>query len=777
MKITRANENSQLALQRSEEKFRRLVEGLRQTHCVFSHSPDGVFLYVSPGFKTVFGYESTEFIGRNWRDLKFAPESIEQGNLADNKIAHEGIFQSVELLYYHPDGSSRFIEIIYGPVYEDGNLVAMEGVCEDVSERRRVHDALQKSEELYRSIVAVLHGGVWEYHRDTGYLWCSREYFLMLGFPAGECQNREKLDIQTDWIDLLHPEDREAASRLFFDYINSDTEALYENRFRLRHRDGSYLSIWSRGKNLRNSDGLQKRVTVGIHIDVSEHSRAEAALRQSEQNYREIFNATSEAIFIHDGISGQILDVNEPTVKMYGFESKQDFIGFPINNLCVNGSDFSEENARARICAIGNGGQNQFEWVARRRNGEVFPVEVALSRSTIGGQDRVIAVVRDISEKKKLLESAQRADKLESLGILAGGIAHDFNNLLGGIYGYLELARKFSEGPEVKSSLDSCISTIGRARSLTRQLLTFAKGGKPDCKLQELFPFLEETVKFALSGSTVSARFLKAENLPPGNFDRAQFEQVVDNIVINAVQSMSDGGIIEVTVRQKFFEVMEHPDLSRGNYLQVSFKDHGCGIARESIAHIFDPFFSTKSGGHGLGLATCYSIVKNHHGCIDVESEPGQGSTFHVFIPAITRTIAGSKPEKRETHHGHGLVLIMDDEETIRNTVGQIFESFGYSVVSASSGNEVVSLFNDGLLTGKGVAAMLFDLTIPGGMGGREALEVIRKLGCDAPAFVMSGYSDNVVMLHPEEAGFLASIRKPFTISELARVLNAFLHN
>ncbi|MDD3147518.1 MAG: PAS domain S-box protein [Candidatus Riflebacteria bacterium] len=777
MSKTVADKSAHLALRRSEEKFRRLVEGLSHTHCVFSHSPDGIFLYVSPGFKAVFGYDPDEFTGRNWRELNFAPESIEQGSLADHRVLQEGVFQTVELLYNHPDGSRRFIEIVYGPVYEDGQLVAMEGICVDVSERRRVLEELQRGEELYRSIVAVLNGGVWEYHRDTGYLWCSKEYFAMLGFAADECKNTDKLDIQKDWIEILHPDDREAASRLFFDYINSDTEALYENRFRLRCRDGSYINIWSRGKNLGNSNRLQNRVTVGIHIDVSEQSRAEEALRTSEKNYREIFNATSEAIFIHDAISGQILDVNETTVKMYGFENKQQLIGCPLSYLSVNDSQFSEENAISRVRAMEHRGPDQFEWMARRRNGEVFPVEVALSRSTIGGYARVIAVVRDISEKKKLLESAQRADKLESLGILAGGIAHDFNNLLGGIYGYLELAKKSSENAEVRSSLDSCIGTIGRARSLTKQLLTFAKGGKPDCKVQELFPFLEETVRFALSGSHVSARFFKADNLPPGNFDRAQLEQVIDNIVINAVQSMSEGGIIEVSVCQKFFETMEHHDLSRGDYLKVSFKDQGSGIARELMAHIFDPFFSTKSGGHGMGLATCYSIVKNHHGCIEVESEPGKGSIFHVFIPAVARVFVASKPEKRQTHHGQGLVLIMDDEESIRNTVGSILESFGYSVVSASSGNEVIDLFQNGFLTMKGVSAMLFDLTIPGGMGGRETLEAIRKLGCEAPAFVMSGYADNVLMLHPQEAGFMASIRKPFTISDLAAVLNRFLKN
>ncbi len=705
-------------LQRSEDKFRRLVEGLSQTHCVFSHTPEGVFTYASPGFKTVFGFEAEEFIGRNWRELKFSQESMAAGNTSDELITSTGKFQCVELLYKHPSGEDRIIRIIYGPVSENGQLVAMEGVCEDVTLSRRIQDDLQKSEGRYRSIVQILTAGVWEYNSQTSLLWCSEEYFAMLGYSSADLHINGRLDVFSGWVNLLHPEDKEAAAKKFFDHVAAKDPGFYDNRFRLRRKDGSYVAIWARGKIIADRNGSLSDVTVGIHVDVSEHIQQVQRLHESEQRHREIFNATSEAIFIHD-LSFRLLDVNETAVKMYGYPDKETMLACNLEELSAGFKPYGVCEARHNVEALLRGEKKQFEWMCRRFSGELFPTEVALSHSRIGGDERIIAVVRDISEKKKFIESAQRADKLESLGILAGGIAHDFNNLLGGIYGFLELALCTDQSPETRKCLGACITTMGRARSLTQQLLTFARGGTPDCRAQNLMPFVEDTVRFALSGSNVSCAFEIEEGLSAGNYDRNQLGQVVENIVINAVQAMKEsGGSLRVALRNRSFVENEHPDLVAGRYVQISFKDSGPGINESILKQIYDPFFSTRPGGHGLGLATSYSIIRNHGGCIDVNTEVGAGTTFCVIIPASEKALLQGETEDVTQHRGHGIVIVMDDEIVIREVLIKNLESFGYTVVTAANGEEVLTMLQDRIIDKERIAAMLFDLTVPGGMGG-----------------------------------------------------------
>ncbi len=759
----------------SEDKFRRLVEGLSQTHCVFSHTPEGVFTYLSPGFKTVFGIEAGDFVGRNWRELEFSQESMATGNASDDLITSTGRFQCVELLYKHPSGEERIIRIIYGPVSENGRMVAMEGVCEDVTTSRRMQDDLQRSEGRYRSIIQILTAGVWEYNSITNLIWCSEEYFAMLGYSSEELHVHGRLDIFSGWVDLLHPEDRDMAAKQFFEHVAAQNPDLYDSRFRLRRKDGSYASIWARGKIIAGQNGKLSEFTVGIHVDVSEHIRQVQRLHESEQRHREIFNATSEAIFIHD-LSFRLLDVNDTAVKMYGYPDKETILSRSLEELSAGFKPYSVFEARNNVNALLRGEKKQFEWLCRRFSGELFPTEVALSHSRLGGDERIIAVVRDVSEKKKFLESAQRADKLESLGILAGGIAHDFNNLLGGIYGFLELALCTDQSPETRKCLGACLTTMGRARNLTQQLLTFARGRALDCRAQCFMPFVEDTVRFALSGSNVSCVFEIEEGLAAGNYDRNQLGQVVENIVINAVQAMKEsGGNLKVSLCNRSFAESEHPDLVAGRYVQIAFKDSGPGIPENILKRIFDPFFSTRPGGHGLGLATSYSIVKNHGGYIDVDTEVGAGTTFYVIIPASEKVLMLEKTENGAKHRGHGIAIVMDDETVIREVLTRTLESFGYTVVAAASGDEVLTMLQDRIIDRERVAAMLFDLTVPGGMGGIETLAAIRRLGLLAPAFVMSGYSEKQAMVNPHSHGFAASIHKPFTMRDLANMLNRHL--
>jgi PAS domain S-box-containing protein len=392
---------------------------------------------------------------------------------------------------------------------------------------------------------------------------------------------------------------------------------------------------------------------------------------------------------------------------------------------------------------------------------------------------RLIGIIVDISERKqaqdeneKLSERLSQAQKLESLGVLAGGIAHDFNNLLGGIYGYIDIAAERTQETKVSVYLTKALGTIDRAKGLTQQLLTFAKGGVPRKKLDLLTPCIRDTVQFALSGSRITYNFNLPEDLWMCEFDANQIGQVIDNLIINAQQAMPDGGSIEVTAQNITFTENQHQSLNGGNYVKIGIKDHGIGISQEALHKIFDPFYTTKPAGHGLGLATCYSIIKRHGGYIDVDSELGKGTTFNIYLPATIDGVAKSIKESAITHKGAGTILIMDDEEVIRESLEDVLKVLGYSVICAKTGAEAIDIFSADKKTGQNISSMIFDLTIPGGIGGKEAIIEIRKIDKNIPVFVASGYADDPVMANPTNYGFSSSISKPFRKKDIADMLN-----
>lgn len=378
----------------------------------------------------------------------------------------------------------------------------------------------------------------------------------------------------------------------------------------------------------------------------------------------------------------------------------------------------------------------------------------------------------DITRRKKAEDALQTTQRLESLGILAGGIAHDFNNLLTGIFSNIDIASELTENKEIKTYLGEASSAIERTRSLTSQLLTFAKGGTPVKKTDELGPFIEKTVNFALSGSRTSADIKVAKDLYSCEYDKNQIGQVIDNLIINAKQAMQEKGTIKVKAENIRAKENNGKSLKPGNYVRISVNDKGYGISKEIAPKIFDPFFTTKDKGAGLGLATAFSIVKKHRGTITVKSEEGKGTTFYVFLPASAKPLKQEKNCQKDNHTGKGAFLIMDDQDIIRITTGKMLENLGYSVVTMEEGSKAVRHFKT---HSKNISGMIFDLTIPGGMGGAEAVAEIRKIDKNVPVLVSSGYADDPVMSNPEKFGFTGSIAKPFTKEELIKALNDYI--
>ncbi len=380
------------------------------------------------------------------------------------------------------------------------------------------------------------------------------------------------------------------------------------------------------------------------------------------------------------------------------------------------------------------------------------------------------------TESQRLLEEQLKNSKLESVGVLAGGIAHDFNNILTTILGNVSLAAlDVGTNSSAASALAEAEAACGRARDLTQQLLTFSKGGAPIRQTALLQDIIHESVRFASHGSNVHCQVTLPEDLWPVEVDKGQISQVIQNIVINAVQSMPEGGEVHVDATNVSLLQPPQAGLKPGRYLRISVQDKGGGIRPEHLPRIFDPYFSTKQTGSGLGLATSHSIVKRHEGCILVDSVLGKGTRFEVYLPASSNPVPSAVPSQVSVQKGQGLVLIMDDERHILRLLETLLGKLGYETLHATDGHGALQAFLESRARGRPVDVVILDLTIPGGMGGVAALAELRKLDPTIKAIVSSGYSNDSVLAEYRAHGFNGVVSKPYNAAELSAVLNKIL--
>jgi PAS domain S-box-containing protein len=413
----------------------------------------------------------------------------------------------------------------------------------------------------------------------------------------------------------------------------------------------------------------------------------------------------------------------------------------------------------------------------------------------------VVLVFSDKTEKRKMEKELLKIEKLESIGILAGGIAHDFNNILTAIMGNISFAKSLYSKQKntkfkhlivkigkilhtdviYKNSKNSLLKTLTeaekasfRARDLTLQLLTFSKGGMPVLKPSSVEEILKDSTKFALTGSNVGYKFYISDNLWQVKIDEGQISQVLNNMVINANQAMPEGGVIEISSENVIIQEGDVPPLKEGKYIKISIQDHGVGIPEENLPKIFDPFFTTKKTGNGLGLASAYSIINNHDGYISVESKLGVGTAFYIYLPACPEvTIIKERKLDEKPINGEGKVLVMDDEYMIRELACNILSNIGYKAITAKDGIEAIELYKEAIESGCPFNAVILDLTVSGGMGGREAIQRIIEIDPEAKAIVSSGYSDDPVMSDFRKYGFINSLRKPYRVKELSDILRS----
>ena len=396
----------------------------------------------------------------------------------------------------------------------------------------------------------------------------------------------------------------------------------------------------------------------------------------------------------------------------------------------------------------------------------------------------VVLVFRDITQRLRDEAERRKAETLDQLGLLAGGIAHDFNNLLTAIIGNISLVTLLLPHDEqLMGRLNDAKNASHRARDLAQQLLTFARGGAPIKETASARKLIEDTVSFSLRGTQSRSEITIEPQLWPAEFDSGQISQVIANLVVNADQAMPDGGVLRVSCDNYTAdnETRDIPNnLSPGDYIRIKVSDEGLGIPEKCIKRIFDPYFTTKAKGNGLGLATAYSIVKNHGGLITVESELNRGTTFTIYLPAAPEEMevepvpnpADVKPDSSEEMLGTGRVLIVDDEEAIRMLVDFTLSRLGYEVTQAETALAGIDLYRKSLHSGRRFDLVILDLTLPGGMGGKDALKALLEIDPTVNAVVSSGYATDDTLSRYQDLGFRGVIAKPYEAAALGRTVH-----
>jgi PAS domain S-box-containing protein len=491
--------------------------------------------------------------------------------------------------------------------------------------------------------------------------------------------------------------------------------------------------------------------------------------------FQRLLELTGDGVYRYTFEEGRILFANRGLVRILGLDcDPEQLVGKLLRDVLV----YTEREGTVRLALAQHGEIRGFEYHFRTLGGEDRWVlhDSRIVRDPASGQQIVEAIVKDVTERRRLQEETAKAQRLESLGVLAGGIAHDFNNILTVVLGNVSLARMGlpDDHPAVARLADAG-TAVGRARDLTQQLLTFAKGGAPVRCVGPVDEVVRSSSTLALAGSSADCTLEIAPDLWPAEIDEGQIAQVVSNLVINADQAMPAGGRIRVLAANvRVSGGLPHP-MPSGRYVRVSVRDDGMGIPANHLSRIFDPYFTTKQKGSGLGLSVCYSIVKNHGGGMFVESQLGLGACFHVYLPAAD-DVASTPPEGvPRSVRGAGRVLVMDDDPLVRGVLAAMLTELGFQAVFARDGAEAVVAYADAARRGHPFAAAILDLTVRGGVGGLEAVRRLLALDPGARALVSSGYSNDPVLSDHRAHGFRGVVRKPYRVEELSAALHQVL--
>ena len=640
----------------------------------------------------------------------------------------------------------------------------------ELAENRK---ALFRERGLLRGVINSIPDLIVFKNTEGAYLGCNRSFESFVGIKEEDLLGKTVLD--------LFDKKRAESLKRIDDRVLATEESVTQEEW-VNDNGGKTVLLNIVKTPFRGLDGALGGL-VNISRDITERRQAENKLAAEKERLAVTLRSIGDGVITTD-VEGKVVLINKVAEDLTGWtqseaggrllaeifhiinEQTREQCENPVTKVLISKGIVELANHTVLIAKDG-----------RERSIADSGAPIVNAEGEIIG---VVLVFRDVTEKIKMEQELLKVKKLESIGVLAGGIAHDFNNILGAILGNINIALLDQQlNDETQKILSEAEKASIRAKDLAQQLLTFAKGGKPVKEVSSLQSVIRDSADFVLHGDKTMCRYDIPDNLWPVDIDKGQIGQVIQNIVLNASQSMPDGGVVTLSC-ENLPCPQEHtngdgtlPFLSgQGDFVKISIRDNGSGIPEDVIERIFDPYFTTKKEGSGLGLSITHSIISNHGGHIKVESSPGVGTSFIFYLPAVKQV-----PEtKNGAENVSGLsaqlrILVMDDEDMVRNVAKKMLERLGHQVDLAGHGEEAIKIYRSSLDAKQRFDLVIMDLTIPGAMGGKEAAREILGLDPNAKIIVSSGYSDDPIIADFKEFGFCAAIAKPYRLQDLSRLL------
>lgn len=764
-------------LRESEERYRQLVENANSI--ILRMDNKGRLTFLNEYAQTFFGYKTNEIIGKSVIGT-IVPERDSAGIDLQNMILdigiHPQLYISNENENMRRDGSRIRIAWTNKPfLKETGEVSEILCVGNDITERRKAEDIAKEATIKMQEVVRATRVGLWDWVLDTNKVHFSTEWKRQIGY-----EEHELTDDFAEWESRVHPDDLGqtlAKIREAIDTPRSDCQV----EFRFRHKDGSYRWILSLISVLIGDSGKATRL-MGTHIDITERIQSEEKLKESEERFKALHNASFGGITIHD--NGLILECNQGLAHI---------TGYPVEELIgMDGLLLIAPQSREKVMHnILSGYEKPYEAVGIRKNGEEYPLRLEAKEIPYRGKNVRVVEFRNIfeykqfeAEQERLQNQLLQAQKMESVGRLAGGVAHDFNNMLGVILGHAEMAMEnLNPSDPLHKDLQEIYKAAERSSNLTRQLLAFARKQTIAPKVLNCNDTVSGMLNMLqrLIGEDIDLVWSPHANLWPVKVDPSQLDQILANLCINARDAISGVGKITIETENITFDEAyceSHLAFIPGEYVLLALSDNGCGMDKDTLAHIYEPFFTTKEMGKGtgLGLATVYGIVKQNNGFMNVYSEFNQGTTFKIFLPRYTDKddyvqIIGSE---QPAAHGRETILLVEDEPAILAMTKTMLERLGYTVLPANTPSEAIRLAE---LHKSQIDVLLTDVVMPE-MNGRDLIRHMRPLYPDLKTLFMSGYTANVIAHHGVLDKGVQFLEKPFSKKDLAAKIKEVLdHN
>lgn len=631
----------------------------------------------------------------------------------------------------------------------------------EIAERRRMEMLLAEREERYRILAENIPIGLILHHNGI-ILWSNR-YADELLRPKNINSRPKELSI----YDLFHLENHTKV----LSQVNEAKmlkKALPYSDHKLLLPSGASMDVTATMVPIPQGDEIQ---ILSIFIDLTEIKTAKQMLTIEQERLLITLRSIGDGVIATD-TAGRITLMNPIAEELTGWK-QHEAMGQPLEEVFVIIDGETELPRPSLVQSVKDQNnvillEENTLLISRDAQRKIIADSAAPILDSKGLFNGCVIVFRDVTIEKNRDDAMNKIQKLESIGILAGGIAHDFNNILTAILGNISMATVMTEkNPHLHQILKGAERAALRARDLTAQLLTFSKGGTPVIKASSILEIIKESADFVSHGSTCAIKYGFSEDVWPVAADVGQIGQVIQNLTINAIQAMPAGGVITISAFNDFIIEGSGMPLQPGKYVRIEVQDQGSGIPPKDLKTIFEPYFSTKNKGHGLGLAVVFSIIRKHNGWIVVRSETGKGTSFIFFLPAAEISPM-KKEEKTETRPLSGAkILIMDDEASILDVTRRILERDGHQVLLAKSGEEAIAIYEEESMKGKPPDLVITDLTIPGGMGGRETLETLLHINPKVKVIVSSGYTNDPIMADYKKYGFKDIISKPYQFPEL----------